>query len=102
MDAGSRLVTSGCLYSTAIKNTSDMLRHSLRTERALNVADDEDLTQLTIIEISPADALRLRQENADEIAPPGPAETAENAPDGAVEHEAEQNEKVEEGEDDLA
>lgn len=40
-------------YSTALKNTSDLLRHSLRVERAL---EDDDRQSLTVFE-SPAQPL---------------------------------------------
>ncbi|MGQ0655203.1 MAG: hypothetical protein ACT4P4_23555 [Betaproteobacteria bacterium] len=53
------LMRAAAAYSTAIKNTSDMLRHSLRTERALDAQDAAELPQLAIIEITAEEALRM-------------------------------------------
>lgn len=47
-------------YSTAIKNTSDMLRHGLRLDK---LADDTttELPELVISELTPEDVRRLRE-----------------------------------------
>jgi hypothetical protein len=52
-------------YSTAIKNTSDMLRHSLRTDKALDAQDNAELPELHIVEIAAEEALRMRESDAD-------------------------------------
>jgi AraC-like DNA-binding protein len=51
-------------YSTTIKNTSDLIRHSLRVE-ALSESSDE-LPELTIQELSQADIERIQREHAEQ------------------------------------
>lgn len=50
-------------FSVAIKNTSDTLRRSLGTEKALEAAEAEDLPVLLLSEVSPQDALRTTLES---------------------------------------
>ena len=95
------LMRAAAAYSTAIKNTSDMLRHSLRTDQALDAQDAEDLPELIVREISDAEARQIQQDNANDDAavadPPAAAERSE-PPNEAVD----ENERVEEGEDAAA
>lgn len=93
------VMRAAAAYSTAVKNTSDMLRHSLRTDQALEEQNAGSLPELVVREITAAEALQIRQEAAGDdgdpgaqAAPPSPAEAAGEAP-GA------ENERIEEGED---
>lgn len=52
-------------YSTTIKNTSDLIRHSLRLD-ALTESSDE-LPELTIQELSQADVERIQRERAEQV-----------------------------------
>jgi AcrR family transcriptional regulator len=47
-------------YSTALKNTSDMLRHSLRIDR-LDDTDDEELPTLVVKVLTDDDVARIRE-----------------------------------------
>ncbi len=47
---------------TAVKNTSDTLRHSLETVRALEAVEAESLPELVVREISATGALQLTLE----------------------------------------
>lgn len=58
------LLRGAAAYSTALKNTSDMLRHSLRIERAMEFERPADLPELVVRMIGPEEerAIRQRQE----------------------------------------
>lgn len=58
LEEAALLMRAAAAYSTALKNTSDMLRHSLRTERALEAGEAEDLPDLVLREISDEEAKR--------------------------------------------
>jgi lambda repressor-like predicted transcriptional regulator len=53
------LMRAAAAYSTALKNTSDTLRHSLGTDRALETVEAENLPELVVREISDTAALQL-------------------------------------------
>lgn len=62
------VMRAAAAYSTAIKNTSDMLRHGLRMDQRAEVAESE-LPELVISELSAEDVKRLRktQKDSEEI-----------------------------------
>lgn len=60
------VMRAAAAYSTAIKNTSDVLRHSLRIERSLDDTG-KDLPELVISELSADEVAELRQTNDEEI-----------------------------------
>jgi hypothetical protein len=53
------VMRAAAAYSTALKNTSDTLRHTLRVDRP-NVDPEGDLPELIITELSQEDVARLR------------------------------------------
>ncbi len=59
------IMRAAAAYSTALKNTSDMLRHSLRFEQSIDDADKE-LPELIVQELTNEDIAKLRCEQADE------------------------------------
>lgn len=60
------VMRAAAAYSTAIKNTSDVLRHSLRIERSLDDTGKE-LPELVISELSDDEVEELRKTNAEEV-----------------------------------
>ena len=52
-------------YSTAIKNTSDMLRHSLRIEKSIDDTDKE-LPELIIKELTQDEIEELRKDQRED------------------------------------
>jgi hypothetical protein len=58
------VMRAAAAYSTALKNTSDTLRHTLRVERT-SVDPEGTLPELIITELSQADVARLRKSQAD-------------------------------------
>ena len=60
------MMRAAAAYSTAIKNTSDLLRHSLRLEHSLDDTG-KDLPELVISELSDDEAAELRKTNDGEI-----------------------------------
>lgn len=54
------VMRAAAAYSTAIKNSSDMLRHTLRIESSIQDAAIE-LPELTIRELTPEEISKLRQ-----------------------------------------
>ncbi len=80
LDEAAILLRAAAAYSTALKNTSDMLRHTLRTERAIEAQDSEDLPELVVREITAAEAVRMRQGHVKVmLRPTGGEEPAEYA-----------------------
>lgn len=61
------VMRAAAAYSTAIKNTSDMMRHSLRIEKSIDDAD-KDLPELVIKELTNEEIVELRKVGADEEA----------------------------------
>lgn len=63
------VMRAAAAYSTAIKNTSDMLRHSLRVEKAIEDTDKE-LPELIVTELTSEEieVLREQQEAIEECA----------------------------------
>lgn len=61
LEEAALLMRAAAAYSTALKNTSDTLRHSMGTEKALEAVEAEDLPELVLREISGVDALRMVQ-----------------------------------------
>lgn len=61
------VMRAAAAYSTAIKNTSDMMRHTLRIERSIDDADKE-LPELVIKELTDEEIIELRKVGADEEA----------------------------------
>lgn len=59
------VMRAAAAYSTAIKNTSDTLRHTLRVERT---ADEADLPELLIRELSQVEVEKMRDERLEEDA----------------------------------
>ena len=62
------LMRAAAACSTALKNTSDMLRHSMGTERALEAVEAESLPELVVSEISAPAALRMTQDSPGSLA----------------------------------
>ncbi len=58
------LMRAAAAYSTAIKNTSDMLRQSLRIDRTLDQASNDELPELIVCELSQTDVAALQKRNA--------------------------------------
>lgn len=59
------VMRAAAAYSTAIKNTSDVLRQTLRLDRAIDEAD-EGLPDLVICELTSEEVAKLRETRADE------------------------------------
>ncbi len=102
LEEAALLMRAAAAYSTAIKNTSDMMRHTLRTDRALDQADEQDLPVLVIQEISAEDALQMRRDNGKDIPPPHEGDVPLSAPEGTCGPSEEDIERVSEGEDETA
>lgn len=62
------VMRAAAAYSTAIKNTSDMMRHTLRIEKSIDDTDKE-LPELVIKELTNDEITELRKVGADEDAP---------------------------------
>lgn len=54
------MMRAAAAYSTALKNTSDMLRHSLRIDRAMEWERPEDLPELVVRMITPEEVEEMR------------------------------------------
>jgi len=54
------VMRAAAAYSTALKNTSDMLRHSMRSEKALDRVTADELPILIVEVIKPEQALAMR------------------------------------------
>jgi hypothetical protein len=67
------LMRAAAAYSTALKNTSDTLRHSLGTERALETVEAQSLPELVVREISDTSALQMTLKGQELMNRPGPA-----------------------------
>jgi lambda repressor-like predicted transcriptional regulator len=63
LEEAALLMRAAAAYSTAIKNTSDMLRHSLRAERAFDAHETTELPELVIREVTDEEAARIRQDD---------------------------------------
>lgn len=61
------VMRAAAAYSTAIKNTSDVLRHSLRLDQAAE-SNADDLPELCITELSNSEVENLRQLQAEDTA----------------------------------
>lgn len=61
------VMRAAAAYSTAIKNTSDVLRQTLRLDRAIDESD-EGLPDLVICELTSEEVAKLRDTQADEDA----------------------------------
>lgn len=59
------VMRAAAAYSTAIKNTSDMLRHSLRMEKSIEDADKQ-LPELVIKELTSAEVEEMQKVGVDE------------------------------------
>lgn len=67
LEEAALLMRAATASSTALKNSSDMLRHSLRTtDQALDAQDAQDLPELIVREISDAEARQMQQQHASE------------------------------------
>ncbi len=64
-----QLTRAAAAYSTALKNTSDMVRHALGYDRQRDELDEEDLPILTVKEITEEEARAMR-ESAENAADP--------------------------------
>jgi len=54
------VMRAAAAYSTALKNTSDMLRHTLRFDRALDAVTEEALPELRVSELSDEEIVERR------------------------------------------
>lgn len=61
LEEAALLMRAAAAYSTALKNTSDTLRHSMGTGRALKTVEAESLPELVVQEISGTEALRMTE-----------------------------------------
>lgn len=59
------VMRAAAAYSTAIKNTSDMMRHTLRIEKTIDDTDKE-LPELVIKELTSAEVEEMRRVGVDE------------------------------------
>lgn len=59
------VMRAAAAYSTAIKNTSDMMRHSLRIEKTIDDTDKE-LPELVIKELTSDEIEEMRRVGVDE------------------------------------
>lgn len=59
------VMRAAAAYSTAIKNTSDMMRHTLRIEKSIDDADKE-LPELIIKELTGDEIEEMRRVGVDE------------------------------------
>lgn len=64
LEEAALLMRAAAAYSTALKNTSDTLRHSMGTEKALQTVEADDLPELVVQEISAEEALRMTANSA--------------------------------------
>lgn len=92
------VMRAAAAYSTGLKNTSDMLRHSLRSERALEAEEAADLPELVIRVVTDEEARALCQDDVDEAEALLPCPTASDAPDSPVATQ-DNNERLSEGEE---
>lgn len=63
------LMRAAAAYSVALKNTSDTLRHTMRTERALDAQDAQELPELVVREMTDEEVKQMRalqKEEADQ------------------------------------
>lgn len=61
------VMRAAAAYSTALKNTSDVIRHTLRVERILD-DENEAIPELMVRELTSAEVETLREKQADEVA----------------------------------
>lgn len=61
------VMRAAAAYSTALKNTSDMMRHTLRVERILD-DENEAIPELMVRELTSTEIETLREKQADESA----------------------------------
>ena len=61
------VMRAAAAYSVAIKNSSDVLRQTLRIDRAMDDAD-ADLPELLVRELSQEDIIKMREEQPEEEA----------------------------------
>lgn len=59
LDQAAVVMRAAAAYSTAIKNTSDMIRHGMRFEKALSRVTIDQLPELVIREISDEEAIAM-------------------------------------------
>jgi hypothetical protein len=59
LEEATLLMRGAAAYSTALKNTSDTLRNSLRTEKALEATEAEELPELVIRVMTDEEVLRV-------------------------------------------
>lgn len=79
------VMRAAAAYSTALKNTSDLFRHTLRIERALDAEKVENLPELLVLEVSDDDARRMQEAQTRAMTPGRKAiANGEDAEDGAV------------------
>ena len=74
LDEAALVMRAAAAYSTALKNTSDTLRHSMRTEKALEAHDAVDMPELVVTEITNEEAITMRPDvldDADDGSPVG-------------------------------
>jgi IS30 family transposase len=63
------VMRAAAAYSTALKNTSDMLRHVMRFDKAADRVAEEDLPELTVREITPGEMAQLKSNGSEESQP---------------------------------
>ncbi|MDM4772700.1 hypothetical protein [Solimonas sp. SE-A11] len=76
------VMRAGAAYSTAIKNTSDMLRQSLQVQRVLDRGDDAGLPELVISELTREEIEALQSSHDPDGSPDAAPE--DEAEDGAI------------------
>lgn len=100
LEEAALVMRASAAESTALKNTSDMLRNSLRTDKALDAVEQKDLPVLVVEELSAEEARRLYASRVDEfdaaVATPAPP-TVEGAPVKLPD----ESERASEGEDEA-
>ena len=61
LEEAALLMRAAAAYSTALKNTSELFRHTIRIERVLDAEEVENLPELIVLQISDEDALAMQK-----------------------------------------
>lgn len=61
LEEAALLMRAAAAYSTALKNTSELFRHTIRIERVLDAEEVENLPELIVVQISDEDAIKMQE-----------------------------------------
>lgn len=79
------VMRAGAAYSTALKNSSDTLRHSLRTDRALDAVEVADLPELTVRVLTEEEIQKMRESQTAERREADPTDELQELDDRVAE-----------------